>query len=230
MRMRTKLSIVTLVGAGALLLMCPGRYHRVPRASRQRLHQSAAPGLARFVCGGCSGEHNVGAGSQLEFRRSLPRYALQSNDCDQISMQPGPIQADSVTIRGARFKRRALKQLHPFESKSQKDGNGDDLRRWRTLSGRYSHWKTYGSVSHRIPSGCEAGPYKIETHLDAFLLLRWGNVPVHTKTENLQSSRRHPPHRHPPHRPHRRHRRHPPQRRPRPQRRHRQRRRQQRQQ
>ena len=36
MRMRTKLSIVTMVGTGALLLFCLGRYHRAPAADRLR--------------------------------------------------------------------------------------------------------------------------------------------------------------------------------------------------
>ena len=35
----------------------------------------------------------------------------------------------------------------------------------RTLSGSYRHWKTYGSVSHRISSDCEPGPYKIRLTL-----------------------------------------------------------------
>ena len=133
MRMQTKLPIVSLVGAGTLFLMCPGRYHRAPRAS-----QTMPPSIrrtrpyARYVCGHLYwSTHNRGVGMKTgvsaQLFHGLPYVFERDVDinapdlCDyQYDFRPRPqIQAcyhKSVVSNGS-----ARKQLHPFETKCKID-------------------------------------------------------------------------------------------------------------
>ena len=152
---------------GRVAALCLGRYHRVPRAGRQRLHQSAAWRSSRSVCGDCSVGHNRGAGRILEFRRSLPQYALHPRHRTRQrsgSMQlPRPFPPrPRLRIRGARFKRRLHRQMRIF-----------GVWGWYNFSD--AQWKLqaledvrfcFSSYQFRL----RAWLLQNSTHLDAFLL------------------------------------------------------------
>ena len=158
MRMRSKVSIVTMVGAGALLLCALAAIiafrAQVANASIRPPHGDHGPYVEVALV-----NTTVAPGEYLRFGAlfhglpCLEHNISDKNQCDSLDEFPD-----------IDYEYEVRDSSDEFTDKCELSGYADGIIP-RTLSGSYRHWKTYGSVSHRISSDCEPGPYKIRLTL-----------------------------------------------------------------
>ena len=159
MRMRSKVSIVTMVGAGALLLCALAAIiafrAQVANASINPPHPDSHGSYVEVALVNTT----VAPGEYLRFGAlfhglpCLEHNISDKNQCDSLDEFPD-----------IDYEYEVRDSSDEFTDKCELSGYADGIIP-RTLSGSYRHWKTYGSVSHRISSDCEPGPYKIRLTL-----------------------------------------------------------------
>ena len=147
MRMRTRLSIVTLVGAGALLLLIALAVISAPRA--QVAHAQSEYVEVSLL------NDTVSPGDYLE------GGALFQNMPCQQGVQNGNNQ--DVCNYLDRFSAGISYRYDLFSGGSDADScEGQGLGINRTLSGTYYDWKTRGPSPFRIDRDCPTGSYTIK--------------------------------------------------------------------
>ena len=161
MQIRTKVSIVTVVGAGALLLCALAAIiafrSQVANASVNPPHGDHGPyvGVALVDTTVAPGEY-LGVGALFH---GMPCTQGTGQDNDQGLCNYVDKFADGL---GYEYEVLDSSGASTESCKFSGSGNGKISR---TLSGSYRHWKTLGPGSYRISSDCEPGPYKIRLTL-----------------------------------------------------------------
>ena len=169
MRMRTKVSIVTVVGAGALLLCALAGIiafrAQVANASINPPHPDSHGSYVEVSLVNTDvapGEY-LHVGTLFHGLPCVPKRDLDNNDLDLCNYKddfaPGLVyKYEVLDSNGAPSSNCTPSGLVKIGSNGNvvKDINGNYEPRERMLSGIYSHWKTYGPASHRIPPSLRA--------------------------------------------------------------------------
>ena len=157
MRMRTKVSIVTMVGTGALLLCALAAIiafrSQVANASVNPPHGDHGPYVEIALL-----DTTVAPGEYLSFGALFHGMPCQDHP-DQSLCNYEENFAD-----GLDYEYEVLDSNGAPTDKCEFSGNGGSIIN-RKLRGSYRHWKTLGSFSYRISSDCEPGSYRIRLTL-----------------------------------------------------------------
>ena len=162
MRMRTKVSIVTMVGTGALLLCALAAIiafrSQVANASVNPPHGDHGPYVEIALL-----DTTVAPGEYLSFGALFHGMPCQEHSDQSLCNYEDKFAADlNYEYEVLESSSEVLESSSEPTIKCKFSGNNIISR---TLSGSYRHWKTLGPASYRISSDCEPGSYKIRLTL-----------------------------------------------------------------
>ena len=153
MRMRSKVSIVTMVGAGALLLCALAAIiafrAQVANASINPPHPDSHGSYVEVALVNTTAAQGEYLSFGVLFHGMLPCDDPDSTGCNSPGGFPNNLEYEY--------------EVRDSTQAERKDCiSGSSLFDYRRLSGRYVHWKTTSPVSYRIAQSCPVGSYTIK--------------------------------------------------------------------